>query len=159
MNTNYELVLKKQKNKFHQFIDNNWKKVRVYKLEICDKKEDKEDCVKVRLKITKPKKQLPEVDVKEDVEVDATEEVEVDVKEDVEVDVTVDVIEDNFQNIHFNYPKDYDFIRIKQNAIIETLKYILELLKKDIKDEDFVGKRYKEFKPYYSRTPNILDEE
>jgi hypothetical protein len=149
LNTNYELVLKKQKNKFHQFTDNNWKKVRVYKLEICDKKEDKEDCVKVRLKITKPKKQLPKDDVTEDNEVDVTE--------DIEVDVTVDVIEDNFQNIHFNYPKDYEFIRIKQNGIIETLKYILELLKKDIKDEDFVGKRYKEFKPYYSRTPNILN--
>ena len=139
MNINYELVLKKQQNKFHQFTDNNWKKVRVYKLEICDE----EDCVKVRLKITKP------------LEVDVEEDVEVDVEENIEVDVTVDVIEDNFQNIHFNYPKDYDFIRIKQNGIIETLKYILELLKKNMKDEDFVGKRYKEFKPYYSRIPNM----
>lgn len=123
MVTNYEQVLKKQQNKIHLYTDNNWKTVRVYTLEI---DEIKEDCVKVRLEIVNSDKNQ------------------------LEVDVVVDVMENNFHNIHFKFPEDSEFIKNVKDAIIETLKCILEMIKRDIKDEDLVGERYREFKPWYS---------
>lgn len=123
MVTNYEQVLKKQQNKIHLYTDNNWKTVRVYTLEIG---EIREDCVKVKLEIVNSDKNL------------------------LEVDVEGEVMEDNIHNIHFNYPKDFDFIKNTEKSIIETLKYILYLIKRRVKDEDFVGERYKGFKPHYS---------
>lgn len=121
MVTNYEQVLKKQQNKIHLYTDNNWKTVRVYTLEIG---EIREDCVKVRLEIVNSDKNL------------------------LEVDVEGEVMEDNIHNIHFKFPEDSDFIK---DAIRKTLKCILEMIKRGIKDEDLIGERYREFKPYYSQ--------
>lgn len=121
MVTNYEQVLKKQQNKIHLYTDNNWKTVRVYTLEIG---EIREDCVKVRLEIVNSDKNL------------------------LEVDVEGEVMEDNIHDIHFKFPEDSDFIK---DAIRKTLKCILEMIKRGIKDEDLIGERYREFKPYYSQ--------
>lgn len=123
MVTNYEQVLKKQQNKIHVYTENFWRTVRVYTLEIG---EIKEDCVKVCLKIVNSDKNQ------------------------LEVDVVVDVMENNFHNIYFNLPEDFNFIEKMKIAITETLKYILEMIKRDVKDENLVGERYKEFRPRYS---------
>ncbi|WP_314792792.1 hypothetical protein [Gemella sanguinis] len=128
MDKTYEECLRLQENKHHMYTDLEYDKI--YTLKILDISTD--NGVKIKLEVVNSVENL------------------------LEVDIEVDVIENNFQNIHFNYPEDSNFIRIKKNGIIETLKYILELLKKDIKDEDLVGESSEEFKPYYSRTPNIL---
>lgn len=124
MVTNYEQVLKNQPNKIHVYTENFWRTVRIYTLEIG---EIKEDCVKVRLEIVNSDKNL------------------------LEVDVEGEVMEDSIHNIHFKFPEDSDFIKDMKSAIRETLKCILEMIKRGIKYEDLIEERYREFKPYYSR--------